>query len=127
MPLVKIETIKGHDREFLQTLMNSTMDCVQSVLALPADDRNIRLMEYESNLFIMKEPYKYLIEITMFSGRSSNIKKTLYKTIVSVLEEKNGIKKEEIFIVLNEQPLENWGVRGGTAASDLNLNFKIDI
>jgi len=127
MPLVKIETIKGHDREFLQSLMNSTMDCVQSVLVLPADDRNIRLMEYENELFVMKKPYKYLIEITMFSGRSSNIKKTLYKTIVSVLEEKNGIKKEEIFIVLNEQPLENWGVRGGTAASDLNLNFKIDI
>lgn len=127
MPLVKIETIKGHDREFLQSLMNSTMDCIQSVLSLPDDDRNIRLMEYENELFVMKKPYKYLIEITMFSGRSVNIKKTLYKTIVSVLEEKNGIKKEEIFIALNEQPLENWGVRGGTAASEINLNFKVDI
>jgi len=127
MPLVKIETIKGHDREFLQSLMNSTMDCIQSVLSLPADDRNIRLMEYENDLFVMKNPYRYLIEITLFSGRSNSIKKTLYKTIVSVLEEKCGIKKEEIFIVLNEQPLENWGVRGGTAASEINLNFKVDI
>ncbi len=127
MPLVKIETIKGHDREFLQSLMNSTMDCIQSVLSLPADDRNIRLMEYENDLFVMKNPYRYLIEITLFSGRSASIKKTLYKTIVSVLEEKCGIKKEEIFIVLNEQPLENWGVRGGTAASEINLNFKVDM
>jgi phenylpyruvate tautomerase PptA (4-oxalocrotonate tautomerase family) len=127
MPLVKIETIKGHDREFLQSLMNSTMDCIQSVLSLPADDRNIRLMEYENDLFVMKNPYRYLIEITLFSGRSNSIKKTLYKTIVSVLEEKCGIKKEEIFIVLNEQPLENWGVRGGTAASEINLNFKVDM
>lgn len=127
MPLVKIETIKGRDRKFLLLLMDSVMNSVQSVLALPADDRNIRLIEYEQELFIMKTPYKYIIEITLFSGRSAETKKTLYKSIVNTLEEKININKGEVFIVLNEQPPENWGVRGGIAASDIKLDFKIDI
>ena len=37
------------------------------------------------------------------------------------------MKKENIFIVLNEQNLENWGIKGGTIATELNLGFKIDI
>ena len=127
MPLVKIETIKGHDREFLQTLMNSTMDSIRDVLMLPANDRNIRLIEYERDLFVMKKPYQYIIEITLFSGRSTNTKKALYKNIVRVLEEKYAVKKEEVFIVLNEQPLENWGLRGRKSASEINLDFKVDI
>lgn len=127
MPLVKIETIKGRDRKFLLLLMDSVMNSVQSVLALPADDRNIRLIEYDQELFVMKEPYKYLIEITLFSGRTLNTRKALYANIVSTLEEKAGIRKEEVFIVLNEQPPENWGVRGGTAASDIILDFKVEI
>ncbi|MPM06082.1 putative protein.1 [bioreactor metagenome] len=127
MPLVKIETIKGRDRKFLLLLIDSVMNSVQSVLALPADDRNIRLIEYDQELFVMKEPYKYLIEITLFSGRTLNTRKALYANIVSTLEEKAGIRKEEVFIVLNEQPPENWGVRGGTAASDIILDFKVEI
>jgi hypothetical protein len=30
-------------------------------------------------------------------------------------------------IVLLEPPLENWGIRGGRPASEVDLGFKIDI
>jgi len=32
-----------------------------------------------------------------------------------------------VFIVLNEQPRENWGIRGGIPASEIGLGFKVDI
>ncbi|MES2031978.1 MAG: hypothetical protein V4477_22595 [Pseudomonadota bacterium] len=38
-----------------------------------------------------------------------------------------GVPELEIKIVLNEQPLENWGVRGGVPASEIELSFKIDV
>lgn len=30
-------------------------------------------------------------------------------------------------IVLHEVPSENWGIRGGQAACDVSLGFKIDV
>ncbi len=38
-----------------------------------------------------------------------------------------GIKGDDIMIVLHEAPLENWGIRGGRPASEVDLGFKIEI
>ena len=127
MPLVKIEIEKGRDKTFLISLIETTMNCVQEVLRLLPDDRNIRLTEYEPGLFYMKLPYSIIIEISMFSGRTIDTKKKMYQLIVSKLSERLNIQKDEIFILLYEQPKENWGVRGGIAASDIDLGFKVEI
>jgi 4-oxalocrotonate tautomerase family enzyme len=127
MPLIKIEIAKGKDKTFLASLINVTMDCIKEALQLPADDKNIRLTEYDKELFQMKPPYRLLIEISMFSGRSNETKKQLYQHVVSVLSEKLKFKKEEIFILINEQPKENWGIRGGLPASEIALGFKVEI
>jgi phenylpyruvate tautomerase PptA (4-oxalocrotonate tautomerase family) len=127
MPLVKIEMVKEKDRNFVLELMKTVMDCVRDVFQLPPDDRNVRLIEYERDVFTMKKPYSLLIEISMFAGRSKETKKHLYETIVKNLNEKLSIDKNAIFILLNEQPLYNWGVRGGIPADEVNLGFKVDI
>jgi len=127
MPLVKINIAKGKDRDFLLSLIKETMNSIQQSLQLPEDDRNIRLTEYGSDFFQMKAPYKILIEISMFSGRTTKTKKKLYKSLVGSLKEKLGINPLEIFILINEHPTENWGVRGGVAASDIKLDFKVEI
>ena len=112
MPLVKIELIEGKNLDFLNQLQTTVMDCVQEVLKLPGDDRNIRLLQYKPHFFTMKPPYGILIEITMFSGRSKGIKKLLYQQIVNRLNDVLNVNKESVFIVINEQTLENWGVMG---------------
>jgi 4-oxalocrotonate tautomerase family enzyme len=127
MPQVKIELEKGNSKEILKTLIDTVMECVQEILKLAADDRNIRLLEYENGLFFTKAPYRILIGISMFSGRTSETKKKLFQTIVSRVSEKLNIKKEEIFILINEQPKENWGIRGGLPANEVDLGFKVEI
>jgi phenylpyruvate tautomerase PptA (4-oxalocrotonate tautomerase family) len=127
MPLVKVELAQGKERAYLQELMVTIMDSIRDVLKLPADDRNIRLIEHDPDFFTMKPPYSLLVEVTLFSGRSPEAKKALYKKLVDALHEKLGIARESVFIVLNEQPLENWGGRGGIPASEVNLGFKVDI
>ncbi len=127
MPLVKVEIEKGHNRDFLISLIESTMDCVQKILKLPSDDRNIRLTEYDKGLFQMKPPYRLIIEISMFSGRTLDTKRELYLLIVNTLQNKLGIDKSEVFIFINEQPKDNWGIRGGTPASEIDLGFKVEI
>lgn len=125
MPLVKVEVAEGYCKESLMRIKNTIMDAVVEVLQLPKEDRNIRLIEYSGDMFEMNPPYKLLIEICMFAGRSVHTKKLLYRTIVDDLCTTGLMRKEEIFIVLNEQPLENWGIRGGVPANEIDLGFKV--
>jgi 4-oxalocrotonate tautomerase family enzyme len=127
MPLVQISLEKGKDKVYLLSIIELTMNCVQEILQLPSNDRNIRLTEYENGLFFMKEPYEIIIEISLFSGRTIETKRKLYQQLTDSLQEKMSIPKENVFILLNEQPKENWGVRGGIAANDLDLGFKVEI
>jgi len=127
MPLVRIDIKKGRSKEFLVALMNVTIDTVQQILNVPKDDKNIRLTEYDPELFLMKPPYTLIIEISMFSGRSVNAKRALYQAIVVNLKEKLDIDIEDVFILINEQPRENWGIRGGIPASEVDLGFRLDI
>jgi 4-oxalocrotonate tautomerase family enzyme len=105
--------------------METVLDSVQA-LQLPPDDRNVRVVEYDPELFTMKSPYRLLIEISMFSGRTRETKKLLYRNIVENLFEKLNINKDTVFIVINEQPLGNWGIKGGIPADEVNLGFTVN-
>ncbi|SHF35518.1 tautomerase family protein [Dysgonomonas macrotermitis] len=126
MPLIKIELKKGLDKQTLLSLKDTVMEAIICILQLPDDDKNIRLIEHEPDFFQLGSPYEILVEITLFSGRTKETKKELYKTIAENLTS-IGIEKEKVFIVLNEQPAINWGLRGGIPADEINLNFKVDI
>lgn len=127
MPTVKIELLIGKDRQTLIKIRDFVMDSVVEILQLPADDRNVRLIEHQLELFQMKPPYEILIEISLFTGRTKETKRKLFQTIVDRLESNVLIDKNKVFIVLNEQPAENWGVRGGIPADELDLGFKVKI
>ena len=127
MPTVKIELAEGRNRQAMLCLRDTVMDCLVEILKLPSNDRNIRLIEYKSDFFQMKPPYEILIEISMFAGRTKETKKKLYQTIVEQLEVNCSIEKEKILIILHEQPLENWGGRGGISADEMELGFKVNV
>lgn len=125
MPTVKVELRKGKDKETLLKIRDSIMDANVEALQLPEDDRNIRVIEYDPDFFQMKAPNEILIEISLFAGRTKETKKKLYRTIVEKVSPL--IDKEKFLIFLNEQPLENWGVRGGFSADEIDLGFKVDV
>lgn len=68
-----------------------------------------------------------LIEITAFKGRSGEAKKLLYQAIVRNLKVDPGISGDDIMIIIHEPPLENWGIRGGKPANEVNLGFDIEV
>jgi len=127
MPTVKIELLEGKEKNTLIDIQNIVMNSVIEALRLPDNDRNIRLIQYKPDFFIMKQPYEILIEINMFSGRTRETKKKLYNLIVNNLDNNKLIAKEKILITLNEQPLENWSGRGGIPADEMDLGFKVKI
>jgi phenylpyruvate tautomerase PptA (4-oxalocrotonate tautomerase family) len=127
MPTVKIELLKGKEIQSLIRIRDLVMDSVVEALQLVSDDRNIRLIEYDPDFFQMKPPYEMLIEISMFIGRTKETKRKLYKTIVDKLESNGLFDRNKILITLNEQNIENWGIRGGISADEIDLGFKINV
>ena len=126
MPLVRIEIIKGQSQEYKNTLLQSIHEGLVKALSIPDDDRFQRLYELENSLF-ERSPEKTdkftLIELTLFPGRSAEIKKLVISEITRLLAERLNISPPDIFIIINEPPLENWGLRG-IQASEMGLTYK---
>ncbi len=64
--------------------------------------------------------------IDLFTGRSLDAKKALYQAIVRNLEP-FGIPGDQIKVLLREIPAENWGIRGGVPASEVELGFEVNV
>ena len=56
-----------------------------------------------------------LIQITLSSGRSIDLKKAFYKRIVDDLHDQLKIRREDVVINLVEVAKENWSFGGGIA------------
>lgn len=130
MPLVKVEMIKGRSPEYKKAILDGIHSALVETFKIPDYDRMQRIYELDKENFEIasNKTEKYiLIEITAFKGRSLEAKKLLYSTIVKNLENNPGINGKDITIVIHEPPLDNWGIWGGKAASEVNLGFKIDV
>jgi phenylpyruvate tautomerase PptA (4-oxalocrotonate tautomerase family) len=129
MPFSKIEVCRSRTPEQVQALIESVHQSLREAFKIPECDRHIRYIEHKPEHFAIppdKSENYTLVEITLFPGRSPQAKKVLFRSIVTRFETL-GIPRSDVYVVLNEQPLENWGLRGGIPASDLDLGFKLDV
>ena len=129
MPLAKIEVRKHWSEEQAQQIIEAVYLAQREALKVPEDDRQIRYTEYRPEHFHgppgKTENYT-VVEISIFAGRSLDAKRNLYQAIVKNLGTV-GIEPADIFIVVHEIPLDNWGLRGGVPASEIDLGFKVDV
>ncbi len=129
MPLVTITIIEGKTKDFKKLILDAVHESLVAAFKIPDHDRNQRIIEIRpTNLEypVGKTENFVTIEMTVYPGRSLQAKKALYQEIVSRLQ-KLEIQGDDILIVLNEPPLENWGIRGGYPASEVDIGFKINV
>jgi phenylpyruvate tautomerase PptA (4-oxalocrotonate tautomerase family) len=129
MPLVKVEIYQTESKIYKKAILDGIHDALVSAFKIPPDDRNQRLYELDQEHFerrTSKSGQFTIIEITCFKGRSPAAKKLLYAEIARNLSADPGISARDILIILNEQPLENWGV-SGKPASEVELGFNINV
>jgi phenylpyruvate tautomerase PptA (4-oxalocrotonate tautomerase family) len=112
-------------------MIEAVHSALREAFKIPPGDRNVRLMAHEPHRFAcpaeLRQPELYtVVGIDAFAGRSLDAKKALYRTIVANLEAL-GIPKDHVLILLRDVPRENWGIRGGQAASDVTLGFRVDV
>ena len=115
MPLVKVNMLAGKTPEFKKTLF----DCIHlgliEAFGIADWDRFQRIEEFDKTNWEVPEGKTenfMIIELTIFPGRSREQKKCAIEKITGLLCEKLGIPATDVFIVMNEPPLENWGMGG---------------
>lgn len=128
MPNTRVETRAGWITS-PESVISAAHSAVAEVLRLPDWDRTIRLVEHAPSHFPIppgRGERFTLVEVTLFKGRSIETRRALYKSMVARLEGV-GVPASDVTITLIEVPAENWGIRGGQMASEVDLGFKVDI
>ena len=131
MPAIQIDIRTQYSVAQEQALLNTVLLAVQQSFQLAQGDRNIRLYVHEPHRFQVFDHLSHpelftQISIDCFTGRSLETKRHLYENLVRNLTAL-GIPADHILIMLKESPLENWGIRGGQAACDVDLGFQVNV
>jgi phenylpyruvate tautomerase PptA (4-oxalocrotonate tautomerase family) len=129
MPISRIEGRRARTTAEVQCLIEALYQAQREALRVPEWDRQIRYVEHKAEDFHVvpgRTDNYLLVEIALFAGRSLEAKRALYRQVVErfgVL----GVDADDITIVLHEVPLDNWGIRGGRPASEVDLGFSVDV
>jgi len=131
MPSVLIEVRQQYAPEIEAEIMEAVHAALREAFKILPGDRNVRLLVHEPHRFQCppdrEKPKCYThISIDCFSGRSLEAKRNLYKAIVNNLS-RFGIPASHVKIMLREITAENWGIRGGQAACDVELGFEVKV
>jgi phenylpyruvate tautomerase PptA (4-oxalocrotonate tautomerase family) len=128
MPSTQIMTgewARGREIELIEAVQSAFVTAIKT----PEWDRDVAVDLYDSRRRIVptgKSERYTRIEIKLFAGRSMAAKRDLYQSIVRSFAAL-GIPKNEIKILLIEIPPQNWGIRGGVPASEVDMGYKIDV
>jgi phenylpyruvate tautomerase PptA (4-oxalocrotonate tautomerase family) len=128
MPSVRVVTgewAAGREAELIEAVHSAMVTAIK----IPDWDRDVVIDVYDRHRRIIPtgKSERYMrVDIELFSGRSLAAKRALYRAIVTNLG-RLGVPEMEIKTVLIEIPPENWGLRGGLPASEIDLGFEVKV
>ncbi|HET8888954.1 MAG TPA: tautomerase family protein [Candidatus Angelobacter sp.] len=123
MPLVRISLIAGKPEAYKQRISDIVHRAMVETINVPPLDRFQIITEHSRNDFIYDAQYLniprtdglIIIQITLNTGRTTELKKALYRRIADLLHVEVGMRKEDVFINLVETAKENWSFGNGEA------------
>ena len=128
MPLVNIYLQNVWPEETLRKMSDDIHRALVDAFKIPEDDYNHRIIKLESSCFVhsnAKTDRSVFISIFAFPGRSKEAKRRLYAGLSEKLA-RFGISEGDLMTVINEPPLENWGVRGKPADEE-SIGFNLHV
>lgn len=130
MPHFQVEIARELTPEDEVALLDAVHGALVDAFRIPVKDRHGRLLVHAPHRFALPPGHDpalaTIVTIDAFSGRSLPAKRALYAGIVERLEVL-GVPRDHVSILLRESPTDNWGIRGGQAASDVQLGFTIEV
>ncbi len=122
MPLVRINVSRNTPAENVQSISDVVYDAMITVANVPLDDKFQIISRHSSDELVYPENgylgIRYtsditFIQVTWNAGRSVEVKKAFYKAVADGINEKTGVRKENVWISLIDVPRENWSFGNG--------------
>ncbi len=131
MPSSVVEVRRVYTEAEEVAIIDAVHGALVTAFQIPEEDKHVRLVVHEPHRFShapnLARPELYtFVSIDCFAGRSIGAKRNLYAEIVKQLS-LLGIPPDHVTIVLRESVTENWGIRGGQAACDIDLGFDVNV
>lgn len=123
MPLVRISLLAGKPEAYKKKISDVVHRAMVETINVPPLDRFQIITEHTKPDFIYDAQYLniartddlVIIQITLNTGRTTELKKALYRRIADLLHQEAGIRKEDVLINLVETAKENWSFGNGEA------------
>lgn len=108
MPSTLISTQEGWI-ENPEAVLDAVQEALTESIGTPAHARHLRLLEYPATHFSATPggPRYTELQITLFSGRTVELKQALYAAVKRNLG-KLGVPEDDVKVILIESPKENW-------------------
>ena len=121
MPLVRIDLSKKHPESFAQQVGDIVYNAMREQINVPEDDKFQIITRHDFGEFNIPKSYLGIeyseeiifIQATISFGRSTELKKSLYKAICDGLVSNLRIRPQDVFINLLEVNKENWSFGNG--------------
>lgn len=123
MPLVKIFLRKGKPPEYLRLMSDAIHEALVSEAGVPEDDKFHLIHEMEPDHLVAHPSYGnvvrgedlVVVEITLNSGRSVDVKKALFRRISRNLAREIELRPDDLLVSLVEVDPSNWSFGRGLA------------
>ena len=128
MPLVRIDMPAGKSAEYKRAISDVVYEAITGVLKAPEGDRFHVITEHQPETLFIDRHYlgiertaeALMIQVTLRHGRTREIKQAFFKFIADGLNERTGIRREDVIINLVEDSLDDWSFGNGEAQYVLN-------
>ncbi|WP_437750638.1 tautomerase family protein [Staphylococcus shinii] len=122
MPLMKIDLIKGREREEIKKILNISYEVMLNTFKAPKGDRYQIVNQHEDyemqilDTGLGVERTKNVIVFTIITRpRTQQQKQSFYSELTNKLHDDMGIRKEDIMFSLVENTDEDWSFFNGEA------------
>jgi 4-oxalocrotonate tautomerase len=122
MPLVRIDVSKDTSAERIRAAGQAVYGAMVEIANVPPHDRfQVVTRHAVDEIIYPEEGYlgiEYtrdiiIIQVTWVGGRSTDVKKKFYKRIADELHEKQGVRKQDVWISLVDSGREDWSFGNG--------------
>ncbi len=123
MPLVRIAFIEGKPESYRHKISDAVHRAMVETMSVPEQDRFQLITEHKKSDFIYDPQYLnisrteelVIIQITLNTGRTVEVKKSFYRRAADLLHQEVGLRREDVLINLVEVGKENWSFGNGEA------------
>jgi 4-oxalocrotonate tautomerase len=123
MPLVRIDLRQGKPAAYIRAVGDAVHTAIHETLGVPLRDHFQVISEHRPEQLVYDPNYLevertddvIIIQVFLSAGRDAAQKQAFYARLAALLQEKPGIRPQDVIINLVEDKREDWSFGNGVA------------